>query len=260
MRCLRQIHFSIPLLRAAAGVALIGSSGALHAQNQAPPEATLKQIEFKGQALLQSGSSPASQTSFDAEDIREQSISQPEKMFARVPGMRVMTYGLGGVVNVISLRGFGDGAHGGDLGFVLGGIPLNEAISPADGYADLNVVIPLELQRMDIVKGPSSVLVGNYNRAGTIFLQTRKGDEYQLADFSLGSFGTADTQVAGGFKLGRGHLNLAAQIYTTRDFRPQSGYSRSTVSGRYTLEIDKGDITLSGRTHRGRWDSASYLT
>lgn len=247
------------LLAFAAGIALLTIS-ATQAQTLTLPETSLKQIEIKGQALLQSKNSPVSQTTFDAEDIREQAISQTEKMFARVPGMRVMTYGLGGVVNVISLRGFGGGAHGGDLGFVLDGIPLNEAISHEDGYADLNVVIPLELQRIDVVKGPGSVLVGNYNRAGSIFLQTRKGDVYQLADVSVGSFRTFDTQVAGGFKIGTGHLNLAGQISTTKDFRPQSGYDRSTVSGRYSLDIDKGDITVSGRTHKGTWNSASYLT
>lgn len=222
-------------------------------------EPTLKSVEIKGQAMLQSDNSPASRTTFDANDLREQALSQPEKIFSRVPGMRVMTYGLGGVVNVISLRGFGGGAHGGDLGFVLDGIPLNEAISHADGYADLNFAIPLELERIDVVKGPSSVLVGNYNRAGTVFLQSRKRGEYTLADFSIGSFRTLDTQLAGGFKLDTGHLNLAAQLSTTKDFRPQSGYDRGTVSGLYTLDIDRGDITISGRSHRGKWASPSYL-
>ena len=193
----------------------------VHAQTAS--EATLKSVDIKGQALLQSKSSPTSKTTFDADEIRELGVSQPEQLFSRVPGMRVNTYGLGGVVNVISLRGFGGGAHGGDLGFVLDGIPLNEAISHSDGYADLNVVVPLELQRVDVVKDPSSVLVGNYNRAGPVFLQTRKGGEYQLGDITIGSFGTYDVQAAGGFKVGSGALNLAAQAFTTKDFRPGRG-------------------------------------
>ncbi len=230
-----------------------------HAQT-ATPEATLRAVDIKGQALLQSESTPASRTSFDAEQIREQAIAQPEQLFSRVPGMRVMTYGLGGVVNVISLRGFGGGAHGGDLGFVLDGIPLNEAISHADGYADLNVVIPLELERVDVVKGPSSVLLGNYNRAGAVFLQTRRGGTYQLADLSAGSFRTGDVQLAGGWEQGPGQLNLAAQLFTTREFRPQSGFDRGTLSARYTLPLDQGSLSLAGRLHRGDWDSATYLT
>lgn len=250
-------------------VAAVVTSLSAHAQGEVrtrtdteaeAPAPTLGAVEVKGQALLRSNSSPVTQTTFDGEQIREQGVTQPEQLFKRVPGMRVMTYGLGGVVNVISLRGFGGGAHGGDLGFVLDGIPLNEAISHADGYADLNVVIPLEIERVDVVKGPSSVLVGNYNRAGSIFVQTRKRGEYELADFTLGSFHTFDVQAAGGYKLGEnGHLNLAAQVSTTNDFRPQSGYDRGTFSGRYTLDIDRGEISISGRAHRGIWDSASYL-
>ncbi len=256
-----RIDIRLPLaspVQCVAAAAALFCSTLSHAQTDTPAP-TLKSIEVKGQALLQSSSSPASQTTFDAQDIRDQAISQPEQLLSRVPGMRVMTYGLGGVVNVISLRGFGGGAHGGDLGFVLDGIPLNEAISHSDGYADLNVVIPLEIERVDVVKGPSSVLVGNYNRAGSVFLQTRRRGEYQLADFSLGSHRTVDTQLAGGYKLSTGHLNLAAQLYTTNDFRPQSGYDRYTLSGRYTLDLDRGDVAISGRSHRGKWDSASYL-
>lgn len=245
--------------QAVAVLSMVCCASWAQAQNT-PPEVTLKAVEVKGQALLQSDSTSASRTTLEAEEIRDLAVSQPEQLLARVPGMRVKTFGLGGVVNGISLRGFGSGAHGGDLGFVLDGISLNEAISHSDGYADLNVVIPLELQRLDVIKGPSSVLVGNYNRAGSIFLQTRKGGEYKLADVSVGSFGTVDTQVAGGFKLGAGNLNLAAQLSTTNDFRPQSGFDRATIAGRYSLAIDKGDISVSARSHRGRWDSASYLT
>ena len=225
-----------------------------------PADPSLKTIDIKGQALLQSDSTPASRTSFDAAEIRELATSQPEQLLSRVPGMRVMTYGLGGVVNVISLRGFGGGAHGGDLGFVLDGIPLNEAISHSDGYADLNVVIPLELERVDVVKGPSSVLVGNYNRAGSVFLQTRRGGSYQLADVSAGSFRTVDTQLAGGWALGTSQLNLAAQLFTTDEFRAESGYDRGTLSARWSTAIDRGSLSVSARTHRGDWDSASYLT
>ena len=247
------------LAQAVATLVFASMSAQIYAQ-EVLPVATLGAIEVKGQALLQSDSSSATQTTFEADEIRDAAIAQPEQLFSRIPGMRVNNYNLGGVVNVISLRGFGGGAHGGDLGFVLDGITLNEAISHSDGYADLNVVIPLELQRMDVVKGPSSVLVGNYNRAGSVFLQTRKGGEYQLADVSVGSFSTVDAQVAGGYKLNTGHLNLAAQLSSTDGFRPDSDYDRGTMSARYSVPIDKGDLAISGRLHRGKWDSVGYLT
>ncbi len=66
----------------------------------------------------------------------------------------------------IVIRGFGNGGHGGDLGAVIDGIPLNEAMSHADGYVDLNVIIPLEIDSFTVLKGPVSALYGNYNRGG----------------------------------------------------------------------------------------------
>ncbi len=243
-----------PIRLACAGAALLAAATAARA------DAALAPVVIRGEALTGSQGTPATRTTLEAAEIRDAAVSQPQQLLARVPGLRVMGYGLGGVVDVIALRGFGAGGHGGDLGLVLDGIVLNEAISHADGYADLNVVIPLELERVDVVKGPASVLVGNYNRAGTIFLRTRGGGNAQLADVTVGSFGTADVQAAGGWSMPRGQLNLAAQAFTTGGARPQSGYDRTTLAGRYTVPLRAGSLSFSARAHAGRWDSAGYLT
>lgn len=41
-------------------------------------------------------------------------------------------------------------------------------MSHADGYFDLNVVVPLELEEIAVHQGPVSVLQGNFNRAGLV--------------------------------------------------------------------------------------------
>src|SRR5258707_1115313 len=107
-------------------------------------EPTLDNIVVKGEAIRDSRHQPYTVNRFSREEIRIRQISQPEQLFREVPGMEVRGLGYGGVANSMTLRGFSGGGHGGDIGFVIDGIPLNEASSHADGYADLNVVIPLE--------------------------------------------------------------------------------------------------------------------
>lgn len=216
-------------------------------------------IEIKGQAL-RNAASPYSSTALDEQQVRDAAASQPEQLLRQVPGVEVRGYHLGGVVNVITIRGFSGGAHGGDLGMIIDGIPLNEAMSHADGYADLNVIVPLEIGRFEVFRGPVSALYGNFNRGGLIAIDSRRGGRYAEVDASVASFGTADVQGALGTRLGAGQFNGAAQLYRTGDYRPNSDFTRGTLSGRWTLALAPGsDLSFSGRAHKGDWKSASYL-
>lgn len=236
--------------------ALAGVTASGTASAQVPPA---QKIEIKGQGL-RSGAQAYSSTTLDAQQIRDAAVHQPELLLRQVPGVEMRGYGLGGVVNVITIRGFNGGAHGGDLGMVVDGIPLNEAMSHSDGYADLNVIVPLEIERFQVYRGPVSALYGNFNRGGLIAVETRRRGSYLEADASLGSFSTGDLQAAVGTRLGAGDFNGAAQLYRSGDFRPDSKFTRGTLSGRWTLDLAAaGSLSLSARAHQSEWDSASYL-
>ncbi|MDL5036894.1 TonB-dependent receptor [Comamonas resistens] len=228
--------------------------------NAALPE-VLVRAQVKGQALDEAQRS-FSVTEFGSDDIREQPRQEVEALWNKVPGMYVNHYQLSGVANGLVLRGFGGGGHGGDVAATLDGISLNEAMSHADGYFDLNVVVPLELDKVNVHRGPVSVLQGNYNRAGLVELRTRRSGSYTDVDVSAGSQGMLDAQAALGRELeGGDQLNLAAQHSHGDGARPSSGHGRSTISGTWKHHVhEKLDISLSGRWHEARGDSPGYLT
>ncbi len=253
----------------AAGAAL--SAASAHAADTADADAAiqlaqaspvqLSQVVVKGQRFAPETSGFTANV-IEQDTIRERHVGNIQELFREVPGMSVNGLGLGGVADNLVMRGFANGGHGGDIGMVIDGIPLNEAMSHADGYVDQNVIIPLELEKMTVFKGPSSALYGNYNRGGTIAFESRKGGDYRELDLKAGSFGTVDLQGALGVPLGDGHEgNFAAQLYRSDGFRQQSKTEQGTVAGRLGFKLG-GDTTLaiSGRAHQGRWDSASYIT
>ena len=237
---------------------LIGA--ALASAGACAEEAAMPVIEIKGQGLA-IDNSPFTVNVIDQETIRERHVSQLQELYRDVPGISVRGLGLGGVGDSINMRGFTGGGHGGDIGMAIDGVSLNESMSHADGYADQNVIIPLEVERMTVYKGPSSVLYGNYSRAGTIAVESRKGGQYRDLDIKVGSHATRDVQAALGTRIGNVQGNFALQLFDTNGFRQQSDTRRGTVSGR--LGVDLGDgarLAVSGRAHEGEWDSASYIT
>lgn len=222
--------------------------------------ATVAEILVKGQSVR--ADETAYSTTTLERDIRTAQPGDFDELFRKVPGMAVRDFGLGGVANGIVIRGFGNGGHGGDLGAVLDGVPLNEAMSHADGYVDFNLVIPIEVDTLAVYRGPVSALYGNYNRGGLVRIETRKTGEYLQGDLALGSFETGDVQAALGHAFGEGmQLNLAAQAVTTEGYRPQSDAARFTLAGRLAFELaPRVQLALSGRLHEANADSSSYLT
>jgi len=224
-------------------------------------DTSVVEIVVKGQAL-RGEDNAFSTTTFSNEDIKNRRVTEIEQLFREVPGMNARDYNLSGVANQIVIRGFGNGAHGGDLGMVIDGIPLNEANSHADGYVDSNVLVPLEIGGLTVYRGPVSALYGNFNRGGLIAYETRKGGEYVEADVSGGRFQTFDAQAAVGMDVGsNGQFNGALQLFRSDGFRPQSDNHRVTGSGRFSLALTPGlDLAVSARVQRARGDSPAYLT
>ncbi len=239
-----------------AAACLLGLTQTAQAQTH-----VLDTVEVKGESA-RGGAAAYSTTTLETQDIQNAHITRPEDLLRQVPGMNVQDYQLSGVGNAIVMRGFGGGGHGGDVGVVLDGIPLNEAMSHADGYADLNVIVPLEIERFTAYKGPVSALYGNFNRAGLLAIETRKGGEYKEVDVSIASHGTLDAQAALGLKPGEGQaLNLAAQHYRSDGFRTQSSVERTTLAARWSKSVTPAlEIALSGRLHEGDGDSPGYVT
>lgn len=254
--------------RRTALVLAIASAGHALAQGEARESqpgpdtpVVLEEIVVKGE-LLDARYSAFSVSTFDTRTLRELEIPRLQESFEYVSGMSTRNFGLAGVADAITIRGFGGGGHGGDLGVVLDGIPLNEAMSHADGYVDLNVIVPLEVRRMNIYKGPVSALYGNFNRAGMLRIDTRNSGDYRQADIAGGSDGLFDVQGAIGQAFGDRHqVNAAFQHARSDGFRPQSEGEYTTAAGTWRVDLREGtELALSGRWHTADSDNASYLT
>jgi len=224
-------------------------------------KAELLEVVVKGQ-LLRSDDTAYTVTVLDTQAIRAQSPLDVDDLFRSVSGMAVRDLQLGSVANSIVIRGFGNGGHGGDLGAVIDGIPLNEAMSHADGYVDLSAIIPLEIESFAVFRGPVSALYGNYNRGGLVNVHTRKSGNYAETDLSLGFFETMDLQAAYGGQPGANQqLNLAGRIFRADGYRPASDTRRAAFAGRWAKDLTPVlQAAVSARYLNSESNSASYLT
>ena len=223
---------------------------------------SLDQVTVKGEAFRPQNAAATAHV-VSAEELRRTPTDNPLRLIEEVPGVDLGAYRQGGVADVFSMRGFGEGGHGGDVAVQVDGIPLNEADGHSDGYADLNVIVPLELQRIAVYKGPSSALYGNFARAGTVALGTRKGGAYRDLSVSGGAYETLDVQAALGERIALGsglRSNVAFQFLTTDGYAANSRYLKGTVSGRFAYDLGPDtDVELALRGHSGEWNGPGYI-
>lgn len=227
---------------------------------------SLSEIYVKGEALnLENSTITVDVIGLD--EIRTLNIEQPLRLIEQVPGVDLVAYRQGGVADQFSIRGFGGGGHAGEAGVQIDGISLNEAEGHSDGYADLNVLIPLNLKSLKVYKGPSSVLFGRFAQGGTLALETRKGGDYQDLSITGGSFNTLDAQLALGKGVSLGEngktlrTNFAFQLFQTDGYAENGGLLKGNVSGRLSYDItEKTDISLSLRGHRSEWNAPGYIS
>ncbi|WP_438017144.1 TonB-dependent receptor [Sorangium sp. So ce315] len=125
------------------------------------------------------------------EEIQKQSAAEPLELLRRVPAVYVESFNQGVINADVGLRGFntqGDVAH---TKLLIDGIPSNHHV----GLPDMKAIFPLEIERIEVVKGTNDPRYGLNNVAGNIHVVTRKTGNERIARLLAGSFWTVEPQV-----------------------------------------------------------------
>ncbi len=223
----------------------------------------LSEIVIKGDGFKKRNRSETV-TTILLSSIKELHLTSPLDILNLIPGIEIGAYHQGGVADAFSMRGYSGAGHEGQAAIEVDGVSLNEGEGNHDGYADMNLIIPLNISKVDVYKGPSSALFGRFGTAGTLAFTTRKGGEYQDLSIKGSSFETVDAQIALGkpFEVGGKALktNFAAQLYKTDGYKQNSEFFKGNLNGRIGYELtDNTDIALNLKAYSGKWDATGYI-
>lgn len=189
---------------------------------------------------------PASVTVVSGEQLRGQGITTVADALRQVPGVALAQSASWGTATSLFIRG-------GESKFtkvLIDGVPVNEA----GGAFDFSTLTTDNVERIEIVRGPASVLYGSDALAGVVQIFTRRGTRGTHADVAVrgGGFGTSDMEASarGAGTPGASVMDwsVGAARHRTNGFQPfNSGFLDKSGSALFHAAQGPVDAALSIR-------------
>jgi iron complex outermembrane receptor protein len=188
--------------------------------------------------------------------------TNPWDLLRQTSGIEVHLQGQGpGFASDASMRGFSSD-HSTDLALWIDGVPINEPVNGhAEGYSDWSVIFPDAVQDIDVIKGPTSTLFGNFALAGVVNVRTLERMTGTRISASAGAYGRAEASVLTGFDHGpRGGGVFGARVEREDGFRPNSRYNVVQGHARVVHDVTPGTSIDGGvELYDGDWRSPGFL-
>ena len=251
---------SLQLKAIALGVACAAGIHPLQvaAQDEA---AVIEELVVWGRSLQLLGSADsASQGVVGYADFSTRPLARVGELVEVVPGMIATQHSGPGKANQYFLRGF-NLDHGSDFSTFFDGMPVNfRTHAHAQGYMDLNFIIPEIIERVDFKKGPYSANTGDFSLAGTSSMKTYDTLERGFVEVTAGSGDEIRVVVADSFSTEQGSLLYALEHQQTngmfvldQDVRKYNGLLK------YTGEIDGIPSQLTLTAYDSEWISTNQV-
>ncbi|MCO6458156.1 MAG: TonB-dependent receptor [Pirellulaceae bacterium] len=180
----------------------------------------------------------SSVTVLTREDIQRTAQNTVAEVLRGTVGLDVVRQGGPGGVTSVFLRG----ANSQQTKVLIDGMPVNDPSNATRGF-DFSTLLTDNIERIEVLRGPQSILYGSDAIGGVVNIITRRGEGPPQARFRLngGSFGTADQAVSVSGGNASRYYSLDAAFLHTDGISAASSRLGNTERDRYQ------NLTLSGR-------------
>jgi outer membrane receptor protein involved in Fe transport len=225
----------------------------------AQDEDTLLEIDVRG-TVRREELQTTSATIMENEDFMDRPYTRPVDLLSSVPGVYLGTQANPGVAHNIFIRGFSGGHGGSSINMYVDGIPLSDN-GHAQGYLDTELLLPIELESAEVIKGPASVYYGQQSSGGSIAFETIKSGNFDRLSLRYGSYNNIDIMgilARNGQKIDQVY---AFEVFHTDGRQANAERDKYNVSGRWTYKPnDKFQASLIVRAFKHIFESPENMS
>ena len=210
------------------------------------------------------GALPASAvlTSVDlmgADMVEDKNVKNSWELLGQMPGISLKSWQMGLESGKPALRGFNGEGYISGVKLLIDGVPAN---TNAGHMRQLDMIFPLDIDYIEVVRGTNDPRYGLHSIGGNINVATKQGGNYRDARLSLGSWNTTDLQAVLGSQTDELSSNYFFAKYKSDGFRDHSDTDKYGFGAKWFYRATGSDMKLGlvVRGFHGTADEAGYLT
>ena len=210
------------------------------------------------------GALPASAvlTSVDlmgADMVEDKNVKNSWELLGQMPGISLKSWQMGLESGKPALRGFNGEGYISGVKLLIDGVPAN---TNAGHMRQLDMISPLDIDYIEVVRGTNDPRYGLHSIGGNINVATKKGGNYRDARLSLGSWNTTDFQAVFGSQTEEVSSNYFFAKYKSDGFRDHSDTDKYGFGAKWFYHPTGSNMELGlvVRGFNGTADEAGYLT
>jgi iron complex outermembrane receptor protein len=193
-----------------------------------------------------------------ADQLENESTDYTLELLGKIPGVTLTDFNQGVITADVSLRGYNGEGSSAHLRLLIDGLPANLN----NGYNDLGPIFPLEIERIEVVKGTADPRFGLNAVAGSVNVHTFQSFVGQKLKLMAGSFGVQEGQALAGYRSGNFSQTYFAGYRHSDGYRDHSTLDKHSFAGKWFLAgaADRWRLGLSARVHDFDADGPGYLS
>ncbi|MDD3482152.1 TonB-dependent receptor [Azovibrio restrictus] len=194
-----------------------------------------------------------------AERVKDKNVMNSWELIGQMPGVQLTEFRLGAESGKPSFRAFNGEGYINGIKLLIDGVPSN---INSGNMRYLDMVFPLDMEYVEVVRGTNDPRYGLHNIGGNINVATRQGGNYADGRLTYGSFDTRELQVALGRESGGFAQNYFFAKQDADGYREHSSSEKYSFGGKwfYTSEDGRLKTGVMARLYEHEAEEAGYLT
>ncbi len=176
-----------------------------------------------------------------ADILEKMPVNYSWELFSRAPGVMLTEFNQGTTSGKISLRGFNGEGEVNAVKLLIDGIPSN---SNDGNMPYMDMIFPMELDSIEVVRGTSDARYGLNNIAGNVNMLSRTGGDYTKARLRYGSFNTQEAQLAKGIESSNWTQNYFFAYQKSEGYRDHAEADKFSMSGKWFYTPDDASYRI----------------
>ncbi len=194
-----------------------------------------------------------------SDKIEDKQVMNSWELLGQMPGIQLTETRMGAESGKATFRAFNGEGYINGIKVLIDGIPSNVN---SGNQRFIDMIFPLEIDYMEVVRGTNDPRYGLHNIGGNINVGTRQGGNYSEGRLTYGSFNTREGQIAIGRESGGFAQNYFLARQDSDGHRDHAKSEKYSLGGKwfYTTDDNRLKLGVTARIYENKAEEPGYLT